>query len=752
MTLGPTTTPAPPSWYRRYLVAIVVVVAATGIRWVLWTFTGDRFPFLPFFPAIMLAALYGGFAPGLFATALSVLLGGWFIHPQWPPKLPDGIFIIGMLLFAIVGVIMAWVGDAIRAHREKSERTAQALRESERRFSAFMRHLPGAAWMKGDDGRYVYANPEAERIFKHTIEQLRGRSDEEIFPPDTAAQFRENDQRAKESGQTSVIETLQQEDGVHHSIVSKFSIPADDRAPAAIGGIAFDVTERIRAENALTRERELLQKIIDTIPVMITMYEPIKRFMRLNREFERLVGWKLEDVPGASLMERCYPDPAVRERAREFMLSCREGWMDFPMRTRDGRDIETSWANIRLSDDTRIGIGIDITGRKLAEQALHLAKSEAEKASAAKDEFLAVLSHELRTPLTPVLAAVQLLQMETNLSSDARQTIGMVRRNVELEARLIDDLLDLTRISRGKLQVAREAVDVHQKLHFVEQICRDDVRNKDLKLYMNLEATEHIVAGDPARLQQVFWNLLKNAVKFTPAGGSIRVVTQNRQRGTIEVAITDSGVGIEPDILPRLFNAFEQGGREITRSFGGLGLGLAISRSLIDAHGGTITAESLGKDRGSTFIVSLPVATNLPDEPRRALHSPPRGRLCRILLVEDHPDTSDLMARLLRRSGYSVATADSVSSALHVAAAEPFDILISDLGLPDGSGTDLIRQLLERRNSEPLKAIALSGYGMEQDIQRSKQAGFAEHLIKPVDMDTLQAVVERLLSNTTAAL
>jgi two-component system, chemotaxis family, CheB/CheR fusion protein len=263
---------------------------------------------------------------------------------------------------------------------------------------------------------------------------------------------------------------------------------------------------------------------------------------------------------------------------------------------------------------------VDITERKQADAALEKSRSELEKAlrenelvrskveaaSRAKDNFLAVLSHELRTPLSPVLMATQTLLRQADLAEPVRKTLEMIYRNVKIEAHFIDDLLDLTRISRGKMEIAFESVDLYEAVRGAVQICEQEIQGKHQKLTVALDASEHIVVGDIARLQQVVWNLLKNASKFTPEGGEICINSRN-EGNKILVEISDTGIGIEPQALPIVFDAFTQGSEDIARQFGGLGLGLAISRTIIVAHGGTLRAESEGVAKGATFILALPL-------------------------------------------------------------------------------------------------------------------------------------------------
>ena len=413
-----------------------------------------------------------------------------------------------------------------------------------------------------------------------------------------------------------------------------------------------------------------------------------------------------------------------------------------------------STADLPFVEDLARRAALAVDNARLYREA-HQAREEAESANRAKDRFLAVLSHELRTPLTPVLAEVSAMLDDPETPDSIRPTLEMTRRNVELEARLIDDLLDLNRIIQGKLRLNKEVVDAHQLVLEALEICRVGVEDAGIHVEVDLKATRHHVEADAARVQQVIWNLIKNAVKFTPKGGFIAIRTRD-SADALEIEVADTGVGIDPEVLPRIFDAFEQGGTAVTQQFGGLGLGLAISRSLVEAHGGRLSAASYAKNEGATFTLLLPLVE--PGQLTRPQHArtstadgkaPESSKPVRILLVEDNADTLQVMARLLARRGHRVTTAENVADAVEVAQSSEFDILVSDLGLPDGSGLDLIRSLQQGR-SKPLPGIALSGYGMDDDLRRSREAGFLEHLIKPVDFPALEAAIRRVAAKVVS--
>src|SRR5437773_5443646 len=359
------------------------------------------------------------------------------------------------------------------------------------------------------------------------------------------------------------------------------------------------------------------------------------------------------------------------------------------------------------------------------------------RSNLAKDHFLAMLSHELRTPLTPVLAAALALENEPALPEEIHESLQMIRRNVELEARLIDDLLDLTRIDQGKVQLNLEIVDAHSLLQTAVEICQAEIDRKHLSRSLNLGARKVHMRADPARLQQIFWNLINNAVKFTPSEGKISISTGNTSKGELRVEIADTGLGIESQELPKIFDAFEQGGRT---QLGGLGLGLAISKALVEAHKGTITAQSAGRNKGSTFTLVFPTSERAAVQITPAV-SPklPEHQAMRILLVEDHEDSNRSLTNLLRRRGYHVQSALNFQSALDLGTKHEFDVLISDLALPDGNGIDLMQTL---HSTRPLLGIALTGFGMEDDIRKCREAGFQHHLVKPIDLNKLDLLIQ----------
>jgi PAS domain S-box-containing protein len=517
----------------------------------------------------------------------------------------------------------------------------------------------------------------------------------------------------------------------------------------------------------------------------VVVIDHLGRIAELNPAAERLTGWEARQVLGSEAARVFGRWPALAERldhigelaessfelvgpepggsavfdARVSRLRGREGeGKGAPERPADGPG-GTGWV-LMIRD---ISASKRADGQRVRMQREQAARAAAEAANRAKDRLLATLSHELRTPLTPILATVTAILERPDTPEPMRAVMEMIRRNVNLEVRLIDDLLDLTRVRGGKLHLKREAVDAHELIQRVAEICRDDLHAAGLRLVLDLAARRHDLDADPIRLQQVLWNLLKNAIKFTPAGGKVIVRSRDgagdagagrrgevASGGMLMITVSDTGVGIDAEVLPRIFDMFEQGSAEAARRSGGLGLGLTISRSIVEQHGGRLTAASEGPNRGTTFTLEMPAASapaTVPTIEPVADVKPAARRPLRILLVDDNADTRNSLAELLARRGHDVRAAEGVEAALRLAAGFEFDLVISDIELVDGTGFQLIQALRAVRG---VSAIALSGHGSSDDLELSRSAGFALHLMKPIDLPALEAAIDRAVLRPTA--
>ena len=509
---------------------------------------------------------------------------------------------------------------------------------------------------------------------------------------------------------------------------------------------------QLESKQQLEREVIFNEKMLANMPGGIALVDPVsRRFLHANDAFARMAE-RFGDLPqGREITDLVCDDvtiapPGAVERVLHFGTPFQ--LIEQPLKDKGGvtHFLDVNLLRLQGAKETVQGV-LYLVEDKTRDVTL---RQELIAANAAKDQFLAQLSHELRSPLTPVIAMVGELEAELPDSKPVTEALEVVRRNVELEARLIDDLLDVTRISKGKLQLSFEPICVHQILQRAFEICRNEIEAKNLEVTFRLRAVHTYVNGDSARIQQVFWNLIKNSVKFTPEKGQITIETTNSAPAKIEVRVLDTGIGIEPEAIDKIFNAFEQGQSDITRRFGGLGLGLTISKTLIDAHDGQIRVQSQGKNRGATFTVELNTVEiplerdgHREDRPVDQILEPAVSAHRRVLLVDDHYDTCLGMKRMLERRGYQVTVAHSAEQAMQKVRTEEFDLLISDIGLPDRSGYDLMREV---RLSNHLPGIALSGFGSEQDVNQARDAGFAEHLTKPINFERLEKTIQSLLS------
>jgi len=511
-------------------------------------------------------------------------------------------------------------------------------------------------------------------------------------------------------------------------------------------------TQLLESQVALEEARDRYTLLFDFAPVGYLVLDGSGMIREANLSAAALLGVERGRLAGAPLFLH------VVERDRRVVLDhlaqCRRGAarVESEVTIRSPRGPQTpvqltSTPAVRGHRDRFSTAVIDLSERQRLEEERARGREEQQRirheeqlaraASEAKDRFLAVLSHELRTPLTPILLALDTLRQHALLPAALRPTLEMIRRNVLLETRLIDDLLDVTRITQGKMTYAPEIVDLHELVHETIGLCHPEP-DSGLEMRTKLAAEAHHVHADPVRLRQVLWNLLHNAIRNTPAQGWVAISTMNDASGSIALTVADSGRGIDAALLPNIFKLFEQG-EDMRRRGMGLGLGLPISKSIVEAHGGRISAESNGPGSGACFTVQLhtvsePRALEVTPEVPRPAH-PSRT----VLLVEDNEDSATALATILELHGYVVRVAKSVQEALELA--EHADIMISDIGLPDGTGYELMRAISSRRR---IPAIALSGYGSNEDMQRSAEAGFELHIVKPVEPNRLLDALERL--------
>jgi two-component system CheB/CheR fusion protein len=603
-----------------------------------------------------------------------------------------------------------------------------------------MQHLPGLAWIKDHAGRYVFVNDAAEAAFRKSRSDLYGRTDDEIFPAATSAQFRENDQKALRSEtRVEAIETLEHADGVHRSVVSKFAIPDGDGAPALVGGIAIDITSRLFAEEALRETEARFRDMADHAPVLIWLLGP-SGCEFVNRETLRFLGCAIEDVKGWGWRRFIHPEDA-RAYMAEYVRSVAEQRpfeAQVRFRRADGeyRWFRSSGVPRRRADGAPlgyVGCSVDITEIKESEDALR-------EADRRKDEFLATLAHELRNPLAPIRSSLQLLRE----SSDApAEVCAMLERQVDQMVRLVDDLLEISRMTQGRIELRRERVELASVLQAALETSRPAIEAGGHRLELSLPGEPLAVEADPLRLAQVFVNLLDNAAKYTPDGGRIRLRAE-RRGDEVEIAVRDDGVGIPSELLPLVFEPFTRSAHALPRATGGLGIGLALVARLVALHGGRVEARSEGAARGSEFVVRLPLRTS-EAAPRVEADRTPASAVAetsqRLLVVDDNRDAADSLAMLLRKRGAEVLVAHDGASALETARARRPTAVLLDLGMPDMDGYEVARKLRAEPTAQQTLLVALTGWGQPDVQSRCREAGFDHHLVKPVRIETLEALL-----------
>lgn len=648
---------------------------------------------------------------------------------------------------------------------DATERIAQerALRESEARYRALFESNPLPMWVyEVDSLRFLAVNEAAVRTYGYTADEFLAMRITDIRPIEDVPALLARVGVVRNAGQSE--ETTwrhRRKDGSILDVeISSHAFTFEGRAARLV--LAHDITARRRAEEGLRINRERLDLVLKAVELGVWYGDVPSGGFTLDERARSHHGLAPgEAVTLDGVLARIHPDDraAVRGAVERAMAEAADYDATYRISAADGpprwvRAIGRSFADASGRVARFDGITIDVTRQQEAEARLREATGAAVEANRAKDRFLAVLGHELRTPLTPILAAVSSLldappRGPAPLWTDEQvaETFAMIRRNVELETRLINDVLDVARVQRGQLRLQIETVDLHRVLREAVDICRDEILVSGLDVRLALGAPDHFVEADPARVLQIAWNLIHNAAKFSPPGARLTIRTANPPRAgddlpTIVAEFEDSGVGMGPDVLARVFEPFEQGDSPARRRIGGLGLGLAIGRSIAEAHGGRLTATSPGRGLGSTFRLELKTTARpepmVPDT--RDLDGSAAAPSRSVLLVEDNRDTARYLAALLGHRGYRVSTASGIAEAAEAASGAPFDVMISDIELPDGSGLDLMRRLRGK-----LVGVAVSGFGSESDVQLSLEAGFSAHLTKPLDFARLEATIRDAL-------
>ncbi|HEY9625106.1 MAG TPA: PAS domain-containing protein [Crinalium sp.] len=710
---------------------------------------------------------------------------GTILVSSSPIRNSDGVITAGVVTFNDI------------SDRKQAE---AALRESRALFESFMQHIPGCAFIKDEEGRYIYTNNIGANLVNRCVEEVIGKTDFDLVLPEFAQLFQATDREILVNNQpVEALERLLQDDGEHIWLSFKFPF-TDASGRRLLAGMSFDVTEREAAKaererllQALDMERARLETVLRQLPVGVIIADAGSSSLVLtNEQAKQIVGYNYNQSLALDDQESIVPIMAFGATGEPYAGN------DYPlMRSlRQGEIVTNEELKLLRSDGSQIFINAnsapilnqqgeivaavvvfqDVTEQRQAQLELarslaaeQAAREDAEAANRIKDEFLAVLSHELRSPLNPILGWTRLLRTRKFEEQAAVRALETIERNAQLQAQLIEDLLDISRILRGKMGLNVTPVNLITVVESAVETVRLAAEAKSIRLQFttaNLQGDASVmphrsasqtlpfqILGDAVRLQQVVWNLLSNAVKFTPTQGQINIRLEHLD-DSVQIQVTDTGKGINPDFLPYVFDYFRQEDGTTTRKFGGLGLGLAIVRHMVELHGGTVKASSLGENQGATFIVRLPLPRDSHEHYDEAstlllIEDAPSLTGIRILLVDDDADTRDLVTFSLQEAGANVTSVVSAFEALNVISDVMPDVLVSDIGMPGMDGYALIQQIrtgLEICADTP--AIALTAYAGEINQQQALEAGFQLHLAKPIEPDHLIKAIATLKNVT----
>jgi PAS domain S-box-containing protein len=799
--------------YLPYGGAVIFTALAVLLRWLVDPWMGDDLPLVTLYGAIAFAVWYGGCRPALLAVALGYLVCDYlFMAPRGSFALQDAHQYIGLALYLFTCAFIVGFGELMRRTKTiatasataverdgeplpkeirlpqhdavavQNARLYDALHQSEQRFARFMHHLPGLAWIKDMHGRYVYANDAAIKAFDCPRDQLIGRTDDEVFPQATAAEFNQNDQKAltSEAG-VQIIEDLEHPDGtVHHSVVSKFPILGPEGTPALVGGMAIDITDRLRAEEtvrSLLRISEQLKSTLDVEELLdLLVTEAIRlvdaesgvsglnsaegmrcqRYFQHGKRLELSYCWPpMHGLPGWLLVHKvpyltndAMTDPqivhelcvqfGVRSALSTPILNAQGEVLGFfEIHNKEGGFTPTDQEKL-LAVSHAASIAIQ---NALAYRRIQQTETSLQDANRRKDEFLATLAHELRNPLAPIRNAVELMRRANGDAALREKARSMMERQVAQMVRLVDDLLDVSRITRGKLQLRKERVELAEVVRSAVEAARPVIDTHAHQLTISLPATPIHLDADPIRVAQMLANLLNNAAKYTEKGGHIWL-TADAQDNQAVVSVRDTGIGIDPEHLPHLFEMFSQVAPALERSQGGLGIGLALVKGLVELHGGRVEAHSDGLGKGSEFMIYLPVL----DGPAAAAHQPVEhaghsASRRRILVVDDNRDAADSLVVMLQMMGHDTEVTYDGLEGLQAAATHLPDMAVLDIGMPKMNGYDVARHIRKQPWGTGMVLIALTGWGQEEDRRRAFEAGFDHHLTKPVEAARLEKLV-----------
>jgi PAS domain S-box-containing protein len=762
-----------PSIVVRYAFTILAVMLATLLRFILVPVLGEGVPFILYYPTVVLCAWFGGLWSGLLSTGLGGIIAWYaFFPPRYSFTASDPTAVPQLIVFLLAGALISLLAESLHRARRKTEESETKERDQREQLRVTLASIGDAVIATDAVGRVSFMNRVAESLTGWKHDEAMGRPLEKVFNIINEQTRETVENPALRAMKKGLIVGLAN----HTVLITKdgTEIPIDDSgAPIKNSGgeilgavlIFRDITERRLAEDKF-------RLAVESSPNAMMMIDEKGRIMLVNSQTERLFGYsraELIEQPIEMLIPERFRSQHPLHRA-DFVAAPQARPMGrgrdlFGLR-KDGAEVPIEIGLNPIKEQGKILVLssiVDITERKRAEEerarllaSERAAREHAEAASRSKDEFVAIISHEIRSPLNSILGWVQMLRTGKFNEVEMDRALETIERNARAQSQLIEDLLDISRVITGKLILNVRSVELAQIIEAALDSIRPAANAKAIQLHMKLAPRGSIVLGDPARLQQVVWNLLSNAVKFTPKQGRIQI-TVERTDSHLQIAVSDSGVGINPEFLPFVFDRFSQADTTSERKYGGLGLGLAIVRHLVELHGGMVRADSPGEGWGATFTVSLPVRVVREEmgELERArqgaeyVSSPAEAITLeglRVMIVDDEAETRELLTAMLTQHGAETKTCASAAEALKALEQWRPCVLVSDIGMPDEDGYALIKKLraLEPEQGGNIPAVALTGYARGEDRVHALAAGFQMHVSKPVEAVELIIVIASL--------
>jgi PAS domain S-box-containing protein len=734
---------------ETYALATAALVAAVLLRWLLDPILGDTLPLVTLFGAVTAAVWIGGHRPALLIALLGYVACAYlFIRPHGPLGLDISRNLVGLVAYLFTCSLIIVIGETMRRAQARASERRELLRVT-------LASIGDAVITTDVNGRITYLNGVAESLTGWTQRDAAGQPLDDVF--------RVVNEETRGSVQNPAIRALRE--GVvvglanHSVLVSRQGVecPIDDSAApikddaGTVSGCVLifrDVTAQRRAAQEKARRlsaARLLATIVESSEDAIISKSLDGIIRTWNAGAERLFGHPASAAVGRHISLVIPPDRIAEEDDIIASLQAGKRIEHFVTeRVRgDGRRIWVSLTISPIKDDEGNVVGASKIVRDVTRQ--RQAEADLAEADRRKTEFLALLAHELRNPLAPIGNAVQTMRLVAREEAP-RQTLDMLERQVAQMVRLVDDLMDMSRISRGKIELRKQDLALGPIVEQAVEATRALYGNLNQTVTVTMPAHPVYLAGDPARLAQVVGNLLNNACKFSEREGHVSL-TVTHEAGEAVIRVRDDGIGIAAEKMPILFEMFQQADTSLERTQGGLGIGLTLVKTLVEMHGGTVRARSEGRGRGSEFEVRLPTLSEPPRaQPQKAVEEPAPQVPRRILIVDDNEDGAQSLAELLEVGGHETHTAHDGFEAIEAAERLRPDLMLLDIGLPRMNGYEVCTRIRQERWGRDLVVVALTGWGQEEDRQRSREAGFDAHLVKPVDHDHLAKLLTSLRS------